>query len=285
MSNKSRESLALTKNKDQYTSLNKQLGQNFLTDNNILQKIVLAANVTPETAVLEIGAGSGNLTAHLCRTAKKVVAVEIDDRFIPVLENTFAKRNNCHIVHGDMLKIDPADILQHEEYIVVANIPYYITSALIRHLITSQVKPKRLILTIQYEVAERICAQSGKMSLLALSVQIFGNPSLLFKIKPGAFRPQPKVDSAVVLIDMYDQPLIETENLDLFFKIAKSGFGKKRKTLANSLSSGMKREKSKIITLLETAGINPMRRAETLTIPEWHALTTLWIQTFPTAIQ
>ncbi|HEY61430.1 MAG TPA: ribosomal RNA small subunit methyltransferase A [Anaerolineae bacterium] len=258
----------------------KNLGQNFLTDENILKRIIDIAEITPKDNVLEIGAGLGSLTRLLCKQASHVTTIEIDERFIPILQDILSPYNNCNIIHGNILKIYPEEIIRTEDYVVVANIPYYITSALIRHLLEAEKKPKRIILTIQYEVAKRLCASSNKMSLLALSVQIYGTPTLIQKIKPGAFYPRPKVDSAVIRIDLFENPLIEVELMDLFFDLARSGFGKKRKTLANSLSSGMGTNKNEIRSLLSNLGIDPRRRAETLSIAEWKTITQQWNSAF-----
>jgi 16S rRNA (adenine1518-N6/adenine1519-N6)-dimethyltransferase len=157
-------------------------------------------------------------------------------------------------------------------YVVVANIPYYITSALIRHLLEAEHKPTRMVLTVQQEVAERILARDGKMSLLALSVQVYGKPELRARIPAGCFYPPPKVDSAVLSIGIYQQARIPSESLDLFFKLAHAGFGQKRKTLRNSLATGMKKSPAWAEQLLGAAGIDPQRRAETLSLVEWKQL-------------
>jgi 16S rRNA (adenine1518-N6/adenine1519-N6)-dimethyltransferase len=154
-------------------------------------------------------------------------------------------------------------------YLVVANIPYYITSAVIRHLLESPVKPTRLLLTVQREVAERICAKPGDLSLLALSVQVYGAPSITGKLPAGAFYPPPSVDSACVRVDIHPEPLIPPDSLKGFFRIIKAGFSQKRKTLRNSLSAGLALPPEKTAVLLTAASIDPMRRAETLSIPEW----------------
>ena len=189
----------------------KSLGQNFLTDPNILEKITSIAGVTEKDTVLEIGAGLGHLTAQLARSAKQVAAVELDERFIPVLEENLAEYENIRIIQGDILTLNPQDLVQQNNYLVVANIPYYITSRIIRNLLESELKPTRIILTIQHEVAQRICARTGKMSLLSLSVLMYGEPSLEMRIPASAFFPPPKVDSAVVLVKLYPEPLLKVE--------------------------------------------------------------------------
>ena len=215
----------------------KSLGQNFLIDSTALENIVRAAEVAPTQNVLEIGPGVGSLTRYLASAAHKVVAVELDSALIPALQSVLSDWENVSIIQGDILDLDPAELMQGEPYQVVANIPYYITSALIRHLLESGNPPQRLVLTIQKEVAERICA-TDKYSLLALSIQVYGKPTTVLQIPAGAFYPPPKVDSKVIRIDLYDQPLVPVEHLDTFFKLAKAGFSQKRKTLLNALSGG-----------------------------------------------
>ncbi len=251
----------------------KNLGQNFLTDPNILEKITHAAGVTDQDTVLEIGAGLGHLTSQLAKVAHQVVAVELDPRFLPVLEENLADINNIRIVHGDILSLDPGDLVQVNDYLVVANIPYYITSRIIRNLLESALKPKRIILTIQHEVAQRVCARTGKMSLLSLSVEMYGEPHLEMRIPAGAFYPPPKVDSAVIRVDLYPEPLLEEELREVFFKVIKAGFLHKRKTLRNSLSKGLAWSLTESEKLLVETGIDPQRRAETLSIDEWLELT------------
>ncbi|MBV6396777.1 MAG: Ribosomal RNA small subunit methyltransferase A [Anaerolineales bacterium] len=252
----------------------KSLGQNFLQDPIALQRIVDVAQVLPTDTVLEIGPGLGALTRHLAAAAGRVVAVELDGRLIPALEESVAGFSNIHIIEGDILNIEIAHILHTEAYLVVANIPYYITSALLRHLLESTPRPRRMVLTVQKEVADRICAGPGDMSLLALSVQVYGQPQSIAKISAGAFHPAPNVDSAVVRIDLFREPLIPYDLLDAFFALAKSGFRQKRKKLRNSLSTGAgKTNKKEIERVLTEVGISPDRRAETLSLQEWQMLT------------
>ena len=247
----------------------KNLGQNFLTDPGILEQIVKSAEINNQNTVLEIGAGLGHLTRQLALKARQVIAVELDNRLIPVLKETLQAHNNVRIVHGDILQLNPADLVQAENYLVVANIPYYITSSIIRNLLESEITPKRIILTIQHEVAQRVCAASGQMSVLALSVLMYGKPTLVKRIPAGAFYPSPKVDSAVIRIDLYPDPILPQEKRELYFKLVKAGFLHKRKTLRNSLSTGLKWPVERTVDLLSAAEINPQRRAETLSFSEW----------------
>jgi 16S rRNA (adenine1518-N6/adenine1519-N6)-dimethyltransferase len=252
---------------------NKRLGQNFLQDESALQKIAAIAGIQQQDTVLEIGPGLGGLTRHLALAARQVVAVELDESLFPALRAVLAPYANVRLIHADILKLRPADLVAAPDYLVVANIPYYITSALLRHLLAKSPEgaqsphPRRLVLTVQEEVAERICASPGEMSLLALSVQVYGQAEVAARIPAGAFYPAPTVNSAVVSINIYPEPIISYPLLDTFFQLAKAGFGQKRKKLRNSLSAIMPREKAEQILL--AAGIDPQRRAETLSLVEW----------------
>ncbi|MFQ5616299.1 MAG: 16S rRNA (adenine(1518)-N(6)/adenine(1519)-N(6))-dimethyltransferase RsmA [Anaerolineales bacterium] len=249
----------------------KSLGQNFLVDPAALQRVVNAGGVGEGDSVLEIGAGLGSLTRLLAAQSGRVVAVEIDERLIPPLRQVLTPFENVTIIQADILDLDPADLFD-SPYLVIANIPYYITSAIIRRLLESERPPSRLVLTVQREVARRICAEGGGMSLLALSVQVYGKPSVAARIPAAAFYPAPKVDSAVVRVDLYPQPRIPAEGLDTFFRLAKAGFRQRRKMLRNALPAGMGWPKARADALLLAAGIDPQRRAETLNLEEWGAL-------------
>jgi 16S rRNA (adenine1518-N6/adenine1519-N6)-dimethyltransferase len=249
----------------------KSLGQNFLLDAAALQRVVQAAELTPADEVLEIGAGLGSLTRRLAAAARQVTAVELDGRLLPALHEVLAPYPNVRVVAGDILALNPAELVGGP-YVVVANIPYYITSALIRHLLEAAAKPTNLVLTVQREVAERICALPGDLSLLALSVQVYGRPSVAGHIPAGAFYPAPNVDSAILRVALYPAPLIPAEQLEAFFRLIKAGFSQKRKTLRNALAGGLAIPPAQAQTLLAQAGLDPMRRAETLSMAEWGAL-------------
>jgi 16S rRNA (adenine1518-N6/adenine1519-N6)-dimethyltransferase len=258
----------------------KKLGQNFLIDPNALQQVVDSAGVGPDDTVLEVGPGLGGLTRLLSQRARKVIAVELDSRLIPALEEILGPFPNVELVHADILAFDPLHIFREsnppqpakETYKVVANIPYYITSALIRHLIEAPIRPSCLVLTIQKEVAERITAQPDDMNLLALSVQVYGNPQITARIPASAFYPSPEVESAVIRIDIYRQPVFAPQVLESFFRLAKAGFSQKRKTLRNALSGGLGVPAQKVSDWLVSNGIDPNRRAETLSLKEWGEL-------------
>jgi len=250
----------------------KGLGQSFLQDPLALEKIVSAAEIQPTDTVLEIGPGLGSLTRYLAVSAREVIAVELDPNLLPPLKAVLSPYQNVRFVHGDILELSLKYLIAEKNYLVVANIPYYITSAVIRHLLEGEAKPRRIVLTIQKEVAQRICALPGDMSLLALSVQVYGKPRIVARIPAGAFFPAPKVDSAVLSVDIYPTPLIKPELLDTFFQLIKAGFSQKRKTLRNSLSSGLHISPAETADLLTRANIDPQRRAETLSIEEWEHL-------------
>lgn len=251
----------------------KKLGQNFLVNDGALMKIIESANIMDDELVLEIGPGLGSLTRYLAHYAKRVVAVEIDERFLPALRDTLEQTDNVKLLNKDIMKMDIDRIIISDSYLVVANIPYNLTSRLIRKLLEASNKPSRIILTVQKEVAERICADGNDMSILALSVQVYGKPSIKASISAGSFFPAPSVDSSVIRIDLYDSPLVSDEQLKLYFSLIKAGFGNKRKKLRNSLSSGMGWSKTFTEKLMTSAKIDFNRRAQTLSIVEWINLT------------
>ncbi|MCO5245143.1 MAG: 16S rRNA (adenine(1518)-N(6)/adenine(1519)-N(6))-dimethyltransferase RsmA [Anaerolineae bacterium] len=252
--------------------LKKGLGQNFLADPVHLDRIVAAAELTSDDVVLEIGPGVGTLTVRLAQRAGRVVAVELDAALLPVLAEMLAGQSNVSVVQGDILQFDPAVLVGEQSYKVVANLPYYITSAAIRHLLTATRPPELVVLTIQREVAQRIVAHSPDMSLLAVSVQYYARPELVARIPAGAFYPPPKVDSAIIRLRRWETPPVEVSSDDQFFAVVKAGFGQRRKQLRNSLGSGLSIGGDAADRLLTAAGVDPTRRAETLTLDEWAAI-------------
>jgi len=250
----------------------KRLGQNYLQDASALETIVDAAEIQNTDTVLEIGPGLGSLTRYLSVSARQVFAVELDPKLVSVLQITLKSYANVRLIQGDILNLTPKELRLPADYIVAANIPYNITSSIIRHLLESEPKPRRIVLTVQKEVAERICATPPDMSLLALSVQVYGTPRIVGHISADAFYPAPKVDSAVVRIDILPSPAIELQLLDNFFQLVKAGFSQKRKTLRNSLSAGLRISTTEAESLLAKAEIESKRRAETLSLGEWERL-------------
>ncbi len=251
----------------------KSLGQNFLMDEGALAKVVAAAELSADDTVLEIGPGLGSLTRRLAQAAGRVIAIELDQTFLPALESVLKSYSNVQIIHGDILQFPPSSFRLPPSYKVVANIPYYITSAVIRHLLEAEARPSRIVLTVQREVAERMCAGPGEMSLLAVSVQFYSAPKIAARLSAGAFYPRPEVDSAVVRLDVRPQPSVAVEEVEAFFRVVKAGFSQKRKQLRNALSGGLQMENEAVDDALARAGIDPKRRAETLTLEEWDLLT------------
>lgn len=251
----------------------KSLGQNFLVDPAHLARIVAAAELTAADQVLEIGPGQGVLTQALAAQAGRIVAVELDDRLIAPLRERFAAQPQVQIVHGDILELDPAGLMAQEgaAYKVVANLPYYITSAALRHLLEASPPPSLAVVLVQLEVAQRICAGPGDLSLLAVSVQYYARPRLVSRVPAGAFRPAPKVDSAILRLEVLPAPAVAIPE-DRFFTVVRAGFGQRRKQLANSLAAGLGLNKGAVTAALLAAGIAPARRAETLALPEWERL-------------
>lgn len=252
--------------------LKKGLGQNFLADPVHLARIVDAAELDATDVALEIGPGVGTLTARLAQRAGRVVAVELDGALLPVLSETLAGYSNVTVVQGDILALDPAALVDGQPYKVAANLPYYITSAAIRHLLTAARAPDLVVLTVQREVAQRIVARPPDMSLLAVSVQYYAAPELVARIPAGAFYPPPKVDSAVVRLRRHPAPPVDAPSDKVFFDVARAGFSQRRKQLRNSLGSGLGLGGNEAERLLTRAGIDPTRRAETLTLAEWAAI-------------
>lgn len=248
----------------------KSLGQNFLIDDGIAKRIVVAANLQTDDVVIEIGPGKGALTSMMLARCRHVFAIELDQRLIPLLP----QHPDLTIVHGDALEVDFGQLVAaaaHTRPVTfVANLPYYITSAAIRRMLECGVPTKSIVIMVQLEVAQRMVAQPGDMSLLAVSVQFYGKPELLFRVPPSAFNPQPSVDSAVIRIT----PHAHAPTLDpsAFFSVVKAGFCQPRKQLRNTLASGLKRDKAEVDAWLTRASIEPSRRAETLSLDEWAAL-------------
>ncbi|MFN2103658.1 MAG: 16S rRNA (adenine(1518)-N(6)/adenine(1519)-N(6))-dimethyltransferase RsmA [Candidatus Promineifilaceae bacterium] len=248
----------------------KSLGPNFLFETNVLARIVDAADLQPGDEVLEIGPGLGSLTSLLAKKAGYVVAVELDGRLLPALRGEMAGLDNVEIVEGDILEQDPAAFFTGP-YKVVANVPYYITGAILRHLLGGTHKPSSMVLTVQKEVADRLTAEPPDMSLLAISVLYYGDVERVATIKAGAFWPRPDVDSAVIRIEIRPNAALEGDQEEAFFKIVRTGFSQKRKQLQKNLRQlGVGR--TAVATALEKAGIDGTRRAETMTIDEWLAL-------------
>lgn len=250
----------------------KSLGQNFLHDPNALNKIAALAEIGPDDTVLEIGPGLGGLTDVLARLARRVVAVELDDRLIPALAWLDALPN-VEIVHQDILTVDLDALIGPDAYLVCANVPYYITSAIIRYLLERAHRPRRIVLTVQLEVAERLVARPGDHSLLSISAQYYARPKIVTRLNRAAFYPRPDVDSAVIRLDCHERPVVDVPSDALFFRVVRAGFSQKRKQLKNAVADGLHLPAEAATAFIEAAGIDPRRRAETLALEDWAALT------------
>ncbi len=245
----------------------KEFGQHWLIDDSSVTAVIQTANLPKDSTVLEVGPGRGVLTAKLIQVSNRVIAVEMDPDLIPNLKKIFGKE--VEIINGDVLSFNPDEI--DGDYHVVANIPYYITSKILRHFLESKHKPRSITLLVQKEVAERICAAPGQLSLLALSVQVYGSAKLGDIVPAEHFDPPPKVDSQIVNIELFDQPVVD-EDIDKFFLLLKAGFSEKRKKLRSSLSGGLHLDKAQIDDLLQQAQIGENARAQELTLEQWQKL-------------
>jgi len=256
----------------------KRWGQHFLTDARLLQAIADAADVTRDDTVLEIGPGLGHLTRVLAERAARVIAVEVDARLVAYLRAEFADATNVAILQGDVLRAPPDEWITQathaptREFKIVANLPYYITSAILRHILESSPRPHVVVVMVQREVAQRIVAQPPQMNLLAVSVQFFSRPRIVRTIPAGAFFPRPRVDSALVRLDVFDALPWDVANVSQFFALVRAGFGERRKQLRNALAQGLGCAPHLAETLLTQAHIHPARRAESLSLQEWTRL-------------
>lgn len=249
----------------------KKLGQNFLADEEILDRIVDAADLGAGDEVLEVGPGLGTLTGRLADRAGHVTAVEIDHELAGILKESLGKRSNLTIVNQDILDFDPAASFRPRGYKLLGNLPYYVTSPILRRFLETACPPSLLVIMLQREVAERIMARPGDMSLLSVSVQLYGEPRLVRYVDASAFYPPPKVDSAVVRIDVRSRPAVDVDP-ELFFTLAAAGFAQRRKMLHNALAQRFWMQPGQAPDLLRRAGIDPGRRAETLSLEEWAKL-------------
>lgn len=244
----------------------KSLGQHWLKDRDVLADIADEASITKDDTVLEIGPGLGTLTSELLKRGKNVVAVELDEALATKLPGQFPG-TQLEVVNQDILSFDLSQLPPH--YIVVANVPYYITSKIVQLLTTATNKPKRIVLLIQKEVAERLAAKPGDMSILAVSAQIYATVRLGSVVPAEYFTPPPKVDSRVVILDVHDTSKVTINKEKYFFRVVKAGFSAKRKKLRSSISSGLHLSKVEAEQLLTSVGINPDDRAEALSIDDW----------------
>jgi 16S rRNA (adenine1518-N6/adenine1519-N6)-dimethyltransferase len=252
---------------------NKILGQNFLIDRNILNKIISASDIKKTDTVLEVGPGVGTLTQELAKYAKQVIAVEKDKNMIEILKETLVEYNNVNIIEGDILEKPNSEYIIHNtKYKVIANIPYYLTSPLIRKFLESENPPEFMVLMVQKEVAQRICSIPPSMNLLAVSVQFYAEPKIISYVSKNSFMPAPNVDSAIIKITPSFDGASPRVNQESFFKVVKAGFAHPRKQLLGNLSSGLKLSRQEIEKMLLQNGIKPNQRAQTLSIQDWEKL-------------
>ncbi|MCJ7655517.1 MAG: 16S rRNA (adenine(1518)-N(6)/adenine(1519)-N(6))-dimethyltransferase RsmA [Dehalococcoidia bacterium] len=251
----------------------KSLGQHFLADASVLQTIVEAAELSPADTVIEVGPGLGILTAELVRRAGNIVAVELDAKLASLLKRRLASPANLRVINADVLKVSPSELLEGtSHYKVVANLPYYITSPVLRYFVEASPKPSLMVVMVQKEVGEAIVAGQGKMSLLAVSLQAYSKPSIISHVPAQCFYPKPKVDSVIVRFDLLPEPAVKVADMDGFFDLARAGFSSPRKQLHNSLARSLGMKPAEITLLLEGANIDSKRRAETLSLEEWARL-------------
>ena len=258
-------------------SFSKALGQNFLVNPSVCPRMAESSGAGPGVGVLEIGPGIGVLTQELCQLADKVVAVELDKRLLPVLGETLAEFDNIRIVNADVLKLDLNRLIAEEfdglEVVVCANLPYYITSPVIMKLLEDRLPVKAITVMVQKEAAQRICAPIGsrESGAVTVSVNYYAEPELLFHVSAGSFMPAPKVDSAVIRLDILQEPPVDCDRA-AFFRVVKAAFSQRRKVIANSLSAGLGISKADAAALLEQAGVAPNARAEQLSLQDFAAI-------------
>ena len=278
-STKREDNPALAEAKKQLRRLNtrpsKGLGQNFLVDESVLRTITSAAELTPDDTVVEVGPGLGILTSELIKMAGTVIAVEVDSNLAAALKHKFSSNRQFSVVNADILDLDLVELINNHTpasnraYKFVANLPYYVASLIMRHFLESSLKPSKMVIMVQKEVGQSIVAGPGNMSLISIGIQLYGKPSIIDYIPPQSFHPAPKVDSAIIHIDVYSQPAIELDDIEGFFSVVKAGFSTPRKQLRNSLSIGMGLPTTETAQILEQADISPQRRPQTLSLEEW----------------
>ena len=257
--------------------MSKKLGQNFLIKRGIVDEIVHAAELTPGEPVLEVGPGIGTLTQGLAQSGADVTAIELDRRLLEVLDTTLAAYDNVRIVHGDVLKLDVATIMNHKPFKVVANLPYYITTPIIMSLLESKLPIERLVVMVQKEVALRMVAKPGTKDYGALSVavQYYTEPDIVLDVPPKSFLPAPAVTSSVIRCVLRDKPPVDVIDEKLFFRVVKAGFAQRRKTFSNTMkTTGLSRDR--IEELLVKANIDGQRRGETFTLQEFADVANAW---------
>lgn len=259
-------------------SFSKALGQNFLVNPSVCPRMAENSGADRGVGVIEVGPGIGVLTCELAKRAEKVVAVELDKRLLPVLEDTLSEYNNIKVINADILKLDLHTLINEEfeglDVVVCANLPYYITSPVIMKLLEDKLAIRSITVMVQKEAADRLCADLGtrQAGAVTAAVNYYAKPEMLFKVSSGSFMPPPKVDSAVIKLTLHDKPTVNVENEEMLFKVIKAAFAQRRKTLLNTLSSGLGISKSELSPMLENAGVSPTSRAEQLSLSDFAAV-------------
>ena len=261
----------------QYAPAKKSLGQNFLVDRRIVSRIIAAAELDHDDIALEIGPGRGILTRSLAERAAGLTAIELDDRLAAALTDEFASQPHVRIVHADAREVDIASIVPPDTaYKLIANLPYYAAQPIIRRFLEAEHKPSIMVVMVQREVARNMTAKPGEMSLLSVATQLYGKPRIVASVPPRAFRPAPKVTSAIVRIDVYPQPALALDSIDAFFTLVRAGFCAPRKQVHNCLQQGMSISRAESEAMLTDAGIDPRRRPQTLSLDDWGDLYAAW---------
>jgi 16S rRNA (adenine1518-N6/adenine1519-N6)-dimethyltransferase len=263
----------------------KGLAQHFLVAQEALRKIIAAGELSFDDVVVEVGPGLGALTGELLRRAGQVVAVELDEKLCAFLQQRFQEAGNLTVVHQDVLAFSPRDFVGNRPYKVIANLPYYLAAAAVRHFLEALPQPGLLVVTIQKEVAQGMVARPGAMSILSVGVQFYGSPKIVAVLSPQSFYPAPKVESAVVTIRVLPKPAIDVEDPGHFFAVVKAGFSAPRKQLRNALAQGLGLNTGTASDLLRTASLDATRRAETLALEEWGRLYRVVVQHAPDALR
>ena len=265
-----------------YARAKKSLGQNFLVDRRIVSRIIAAADLSPGDAVLEIGPGRGILTRPLAERAATLTAIELDDDLAATLTTEFAGQSHVRIIHADAREVEIASLIQQDlPYKLIANLPYYAAQPIIRRFLEAEHKPSAMVVMVQREVARNMTAAPGEMSLLSVATRLYGKPRMVTSVQPRAFRPAPKVTSAVVRIDVYPTPALVLDSTDAFFTLVRAGFCAPRKQIHNCLQQGLSIPRADSEAMLSVAGIDPKRRPQTLSLDDWGSLYAAWRLRYP----
>ena len=265
-----------------YPPAKKSLGQNFLVDRRIVSRILAAADLSPNDTILEIGPGRGILTRPLAERAASLTAIELDNYLAAALTTEFAEHPHVRIVHADAREFSIASVIPSDApYKLIANLPYYAAQPIIRRFLEDERKPALMVVMVQREVARNMTAAPGDMSLLSVATQLYGRPRIVASVPPRAFRPAPKVTSAIVRIDVFSKPALPRDSIDAFFTLVRAGFSAPRKQVHNCLQQGLSISRHDAENILTQAGIDPKRRPQTLSLEDWDSLYAAWRLRYP----